>query len=71
LLQLGCLARPQGVRPGPEQLAGLGVEEQQRSTFLDLDPDASTGQDLGGQHDLVASDGGSNVAVGGRPRRSA
>ena len=44
------------VRPGAQQLAGLGVEEQQRAAFLDIDPDPATGEDLRGQHDLVPSD---------------
>ena len=43
----------QRVGPGAQQLAGVGVEEQQRGAVLDVDPDPAAGEDLRGQHRLV------------------
>ena len=41
-----------------------GVEEQQRCAFLDIDPDPSAGEDVRGQHRLVAQGHGAVLGDG-------
>ena len=52
-LQAGDFRGGERVGPHPEQVAAVGVEEQQGMAF-DADADAPTAQDLRGQHDVLA-----------------
>ncbi len=63
-LQQGGLAGFERVRPGPQQLTGLRVEEQQRAAFLDIDPDPAAGEYPRGQHDVLAHGHGAVAADG-------
>ena len=48
-LQPGGFAGLERVGSGAQQLTGGDVEEQQWAAFLDVDPDSTSGEDLGGE----------------------